>query len=56
MDNLEAKHEHRINKFVEMHCSAENEERFLKYCPYICNSEIDLTKIDLHPPVAALLI
>ena len=52
MDNLEAKHK---KEFVEIDVSVEDEERFLKDYPDICSSEIDLTELDLHPPVAALM-
>ena len=55
MDNLEAKHKKRLEEFVEIDVSVEDEERFLKDYPDICSSEIDLTELDLHPPVAALM-
>ena len=55
MDNLEAKHKKRLEEFVEIDVSVEDEERFLKDYPDVCSSEIDLTELDLHPPVAALM-
>ena len=40
---------------MDIDVSVEDKERFLKDYPDISSSEIDLTKLDLHPPVAALM-